>query len=96
MHNRSRRDIAGKSYETRSSEILADFGWQTSDKRMKTKKVAFVYIIRNNNHNEPMTDMFKLSNSQACIHNLRINATNFQILKPRATKKSIKFSDLKL
>ena len=39
MQNRSRRDIAGKSYETRSSEILADFEWQTLDERMKTKKV---------------------------------------------------------
>ena len=96
MQNRAARVITGTSYETMSSEILADLGWQPLTKRMKIKKATFMYNIRNNNHNEPMTNMFKLSNNQA--HNLRSNEINFQIPKPRTNfmKKSISFSGVTL
>ena len=94
MQNRAGRDITGKSYQARSSEILADLGWQTLDRRLKTKMATFWYNIRNNNDNEPWRNMFKLSNCWACVFNLRINEINFQIPKPRTMKKSVRFFGL--
>ena len=49
----------------------------------------FMYNLKNNNLNEPMTDMFEISNNE--FHNLRSNAVNFHIPKPKTNflKKSI-------
>ena len=51
-----------------------------------------MYNVKNNNLNEPMTDMFEISNNE--FHNLRSNAVNFHIPKPKTNflKKSISYS----
>ncbi len=51
-----------------------------------------VYNVKNNNLNEPMTDMFEISNNE--FHHLRSNAVNFHIPKPETNflKKSISYS----
>jgi hypothetical protein len=53
---------------------------------MKFKKATFIYNVKNNNLNEPM------SNNE--FHNLRSNAVNFHIPKPKTNflKKSISYS----
>ena len=52
----------------------------------------FMYNIKHNNLNEPMKNMFEISNNE--LHNLRSNAVNFHIPKPRTNfmKKSISYS----
>ncbi len=51
----------------------------------------FMYNLKNNNLNEPMTDMFEISNNE--FHNLRSNAVNFHIpIKTNFLKKSISYS----
>ena len=96
MQNRSARVITGKSYESRSSEILTELGWQPLMTRMKMKKVTFIYNIRNNENNESMTNMFQISLNIA--HNLRSNEVNFQIPKPTTNfmTKSISYSGVSL
>ena len=63
LQNRAARVITGKSYEIRSCEILSDLGWRPLAERMKFKKATFMYNVKNNNLNEPMTDMFEISNN---------------------------------
>ena len=81
LQNRAARVISGKSYEIRSCEILSELGWRPLAERMKFKKTTFMYNVKNNNLNEPMTDIFEVSNSE--FHNLRRNAVNFHIPKPK-------------
>ncbi len=40
-----------------------------------------MYNVKNNSLNEPMRDMFEISNTE--FHNLRSNAVNFHIPKPK-------------
>ena len=40
-----------------------------------------MYNVKNNNLNEPMTDIFEVSNNE--FHNLRSNAVNFHIPTPK-------------
>ena len=51
-----------------------------------------MYNIRHNNLNKPMKDMFEISNDE--FHNLRSNAVDFHIPKPKTNfmKKSISYS----
>ena len=51
-----------------------------------------MYNVKNNNLNEPMTDIFEVSNNE--FHNLRSNAVNFYIPKPKTNflKKSISYT----
>ena len=76
----------------RSCELLADLGWQPLAERMKFNKAMFMYNIKHNNLNEPMKNMFEISNNE--LHNLRSNAVNFHITKARTNfmKKSISYS----
>ena len=92
LQNRAAGFISGKMYETRSREILSDLGWQPLEKRMKFKKAAFMYNIKHNNLSKPMKDMFEISNNE--FHNLRSNAVDFHIPKPKTNfmKKSISYS----
>ena len=92
LQNRAARVISGKTYEIRSREILSDLGWQPLEKRMKFKKAAFMYNIKHNNLSKPMKDMFEISNNE--FHNLRSNAVDFHIPKPKTNfmKKSISYS----
>ena len=91
LQNRAARIISGKTY-IRSCEILADLGWQPLAERMKFKKAMFMYNIKHNNLNEPMKNMFEISNNE--LHNLQSNAVNFHVPKPRTNfmKKSISYS----
>ena len=82
LQNRAARVISGKSYEIRSYEILSELGWRPLAERMKFKKATFMYNVKNNNLNEPMTDIFEVSNNE--FHNLRSNAVNFHIPKPKS------------
>ena len=54
-----------------------------------------MYNVKNNNLNEPMTDILEISNNE--FHNLRSNAVNFHIPKPKTNflKKSISYSGKK-
>jgi len=92
LQNRAARIISGKTYDIRSCEILADLGWRPLVERMKFKKAMFMYNIKHNNSNEPMKNMFEISNNE--LHNLRSNAVNFHIPKPKTNfmKKSISYS----
>ena len=92
LQNRAARVISGKTYEIRSREILSDLGWQPLEKRMKFKKAAFMYNIKHNNLSKPMKDIFEISNNE--FHNLRSNAVDFHIPKPKTNfmKKSISYS----
>ena len=92
LQNRAARVISGKSYEIRSCEILSELGWRPLAERMKFKKATFMYNVKNNNLNEPMTDISEVSNNE--FHNLRSNAVNFHIPKPKTNflKKSISYS----
>ena len=92
LQNRAARIISGKTYDIRSFEILADLGWQPLEERMKFKKAVFMYNIKLNNLNEPMKNMFEMSHNE--LHNLRSNAVNFHIPKPKThlMKKSISYS----
>ena len=94
LQNRAARIVSGKTYDIRSSEILADLGWRPLAERMKFKKAVFMYNIKHNNLNEPMKSMFEISNNE--LHNLLSNAVNFHIPKPRTNfmKKSISYSGL--
>ena len=77
LQSRAARVISGKSYEIRSCEILSDLAcWRPLAERMKFKKATFMYNVKNNNNE---------------FHNLRSNAVNFHIPKPKANflKKSI-------
>ena len=60
---------------------------------MKFKKAAFMYNIKHNNLSKPMKDMFQISNNE--FHNLRSNAVDFHIPKPKTNfmKKSISYSE---
>ena len=59
---------------------------------MKFKKAAFMYNIKHNNLSKPMKDMFEISDNE--FHNLRSNAVDFHIPKPKTNfmKKSISYS----
>ena len=50
-----------------------------------------MYNVKNSNLNEPMTDIFEVSNNE--FHNLRSNAINFHIQKPKTNflKKRISY-----
>ena len=48
---------------------------------MKFKKATFMYNTKHNNLNKPMKDMFEISNNE--FHNLRSNAVDFHIPKPK-------------
>ena len=92
LQNRAARVITGKTYEIRSREILSDLGWQPLEKRIRFKKATFMYNIKHNDSNKPMKDMFEISNNK--FHNLRSNAVDFHIPKPKTDfmKKSISYS----
>ena len=82
LQNRAARVISGKSYEIRSCEILSELGWRPLAERMKFKKATFMYNVKNNNLNEPMTDIFEVCNNE--FHNLRsmLLISIFLSLKP--------------
>ena len=48
LQNRTASVISGKTYETRSREILSDLGWWLLVERMKFKKPLFMYNIKHN------------------------------------------------
>jgi hypothetical protein len=77
LQNRAARGITGKSYETRSSEILKNLGWQPLLDRRKDKRALFMYKIRNNEFPECLTSMFNTSNNKT--YNLRGNELDFVI-----------------
>ena len=91
LQNRAARVISGRAYEIRSREILSDLGWQPLEKRMKYKKATSMYNIKHNNLNKPMKDMFEIRNNE--FHNLRSNAVDFHIPKPKTNfmKKTISY-----
>ena len=60
MQNRASRIITGRSYETRSSDLLQELNWQT----LKEQKTIFMFKIRNRNVPENMANMFEISNNE--------------------------------
>jgi hypothetical protein len=87
MQNRAARVITGKSYETRSSEILKNLGWQPLLDRRKDKRVLFMYKIRNNEFPECLTSMFNTSNNKN--YNVRSNELDFALPKPNTNYTSV-------
>ena len=64
MQNRASRIITGRSYETRSSDLLQELNWQTLKERRKEQKTIFMFKIRNRNVPENMANMFEISNNE--------------------------------
>jgi hypothetical protein len=92
LQNRAARVITGKSYETRSSEILKNLGWQPLLDRRKDKRALFMFKIRNNEFPKCLTSMFNTSNNKN--YNLRSNELDFALPKPNTNylKKSFSYS----
>ena len=67
-------------------QILVGGHWKNGK---KIKKATFMYTIKHNNLNKTMKDMFQISKNE--FHNLRNNAVNFHIPKPKTNlmKKNI-------
>ena len=90
LQNRAARVIIGKSYETRSSEIVKNLGWQPLLDRRKDKRALFMYKVKNNEFPESQTSMLNTSNNK----NLRSNELDFALPKPNTNylKKSFSYS----
>ena len=81
MQNRASRIITGRSYETRSSDLLQELNWQTLKERRKEQKTIFMFKIRNRYVPENMANMFEILNNER--YNLRRNDNSYQIDKPK-------------
>jgi hypothetical protein len=48
LQNRAARVITGRTYETRSCDVLKELHWQLLKERLKHKKLLFMHNTRNN------------------------------------------------
>ena len=73
LQNRAARVIiTGKTYETRSLEVLKELHWQPLKERFKQRKLSFTHKIRDNKMPITTTNMFHIkANSRG---NLRSNS----------------------
>jgi hypothetical protein len=84
--------ITGRTYETRSKDVLKELNWQPLRERLKRNKCIFMHKIKNNVMPQSVIEMFKIKKNQ--VYQLRSNNINFSLGKPVTTfmKKSISYS----
>ena len=89
LQNRAARVITGRSYKTRSRDVLKELQWQPLKERFEHKKLLFMHKIRNNEFPNSILNMFKLKTNSH--YNLRRNNRDFILDKPNTNfmKKSI-------
>ena len=92
LQNRAARVITGRTYETRSKDVLKELNWQPLSERLKRNKYIFMHKIKNNAMPQSVMQMFKVSENQ--VYQLRSNNINFSLGKPVTNfiKKSISYS----
>jgi hypothetical protein len=89
LQNRAARVITGRTYETRSKDVLKELNWQPLSERLKRNKCIFMHKIKNNVMPQSVIEMFKIKENQ--VYQLRSNNINFSLGKPVTNfmKKSI-------
>ena len=92
LQNRAARVITGRSYETRSRDVLKELHWQPLKERFEHKKLFFMHKIRNNEFPNSILNMFNLKTNSR--YNLRRNNRDFIPDKPNTNfmKKSISYA----
>ena len=81
LHNRAPHVISGKTYETRSLDVLTELHWQPLKKRFKQRKLIFTHTIRDNKMPISTTNMFHIQINLR--YNLRSNSLDFSLDKHR-------------
>ena len=91
LQNRAARVITGRTYETRSKDVLKELNWQPLSERLNRNKCIFMHKIKNNVMPQSVIDMFKIKENQ--VYQLRSNNINFSLGKPITNfmKKSISY-----
>jgi hypothetical protein len=84
--------ITGRTYETRSKDVLKELNWQPLSERLNRNKCIFMHIIKNNVMPQSVIEMFKIKENQ--VYQLTGNNINFSLGKPITNfmKKSISYS----
>lgn len=92
FQNRAARVITGRTYETRTSDVLEELDWQPLMKRFEANKSVFMYKIRNNKLPPSMMSMFDIKENSK--YNLRSNNNDYALDKPKTNfmKKSISYA----
>ena len=92
LQNRAARVITGRSYGTRSRDVLKELHWQPLKERFEHKKLFFMHKIRNNEFPNNILNMFNLKTNSR--YNLRRNNRDFILDKPNTNfmKKSISYA----
>jgi hypothetical protein len=80
LQNRAARAITGRTYETRSKDVLKELNWQPLSERLKRNKFIFMHKIKNNVMPQSVIEMFKIKENQ--VYQLRSNNINFSLGKP--------------
>ncbi|XP_028394523.1 uncharacterized protein LOC114518722 [Dendronephthya gigantea] len=65
LQNRATCVITGKTYETRSRDVLKELHWQPLKERFKRKKSIFTHKIRNDKMPSTTTNMFDIKTQGA-------------------------------
>jgi hypothetical protein len=84
--------ITGRTYETRSKDVLKELNWPPLSERLKRNKCIFMHKIKNNVMPQSVIEMFKIKENQ--VYQLRSNNINFSLGKPVTNfmKKSISYT----
>ena len=92
LQNSAASVITGRSYETRSRDVLKELHWQPLKERFEHKKLFFMHKIRNNKFSNTILDMFDLKTNSR--YNLRRSNRHFILDKPNTNfmKKSISYA----
>ena len=77
LQNRAARVITGRTYETRSKDVLKELNWQPLNERLKRKIYIFMHKIKNNVIPHSVIEMFKIEENQ--VYQLRSNNINFSL-----------------
>ena len=92
LQNRAARVITGRTYETRSKDVLKELNWQPLSERLNRNKCIFMHKIKNNVMPQSVIEMFKIKENQ--VYQLCSNNINFSLGEPITNfmKKSISYS----
>jgi hypothetical protein len=80
LQNRAARVITGRTYETRSKDVLKELNWKPLSERLKRNKCIYMHKIKNNVMPQSVIEMFKIKENQ--VYQLRSNNINFSLGKP--------------
>jgi hypothetical protein len=92
LKNRAARVITGRTYETRSKDVIKELNWQPLSERLNRNKCIFMHKIKNNVMPQSVIEMFKIKENQ--VYQFRSNNINFSLGKPVTNfmKRSISYS----